>query len=283
MRCEQRFRALMALVCACTGACSTAEPQPPQDPVLALPARTATTTGTELARELDTLPLGAREQRLWAEFEHGNVPLLLAHLVPVTTTAMVDGRQRTARFWVAPDWFGFGTEGDWCRMPMSPPLAQRIAERLDCTLPTRRMSDAVWQQAAVKVAPRPISPAEYDICSVEQFHRHHAMVEGQLQGADRTLLVAGAKKDVVVSALLAAHPRRVVIYGWHHPDGKPIQPLSKVHGFGHVDYSHGIRLVARRMEVDGVPTTVDAVLADPALHALLSDEGPIVRSRYPTR
>ncbi|MEY3161034.1 MAG: hypothetical protein RIT25_1025, partial [Planctomycetota bacterium] len=205
----------------------------------------------------------------------------LGRLVPVTTSAIVDGTVRTARFWVAPDWFGFGTEADWFRMPMAPPLAQRIADRLDCTLPTRRMSDAIWQQAAVKVAPRPISPKEHDICSVAQFHRHHAMVEAQLQGADRAQLVAGAKKDVVVSALVAAHPRRVVIYGWHQPDGKPIQPLSKVHGFGHVDYSHGIRFVARAMELDGVPTTVAAVLADPKLHVLLSDEGPIAVTRYP--
>jgi len=55
-----------------------------------------------------------------------------------------------------------------------------------------------------------------------------------------------------------------------------------VHAFAHVDYSHGLRLVARRMEVDGVMTTVDAVLADPALHPLLSDEGPFASWRYPS-
>lgn len=256
----------------------------PAEPRLALPPPGgARTTGSELVQRIAPLSLASREQVLWDEFERGGVPSFLGHLVPVTTSAEVDGALRTARFWVAPDWFGFGTDADWCRMPMTPQLAQRIADRLDCTLPTRRMIDAVWQQAEVKLAPRPISPEEHDICSVAEFHRHHAMVEAQLQGADRELLVAGAKKDVVVSALVAAHPRRVVICGWHHPDGKPIQPLSKVHGFGHVDYSHGIRMVARRMAVDGVPTTVDAVLADPALHVLLSDEGPILQRRYPTR
>lgn len=238
-------------------------------------------SGTELRGRIEPLALADREAVLWVEFGRGNVPAFLARFVPVTTSAVVDGVVRTARFWVAPDWFGFGTEADWFRMPMAPPLAQRIADRLDCTLPTRRMSDAIWQQATAKVAPRPISPKEHDICSVEQFHRHHAMIEQQLQGTDRAQLVAGAKKDVVVSALVAAHPRRVIIYGWHHPDGKPIQPLSKVHGFGHVDYSHGIRMVARAMDVDGVPTTVAAVLADPELHVLLSDEGPIAVTRYP--
>ena len=273
-----RATALLAMALA---AAACAAPDAPRA-VIELPvANEVRDGGTQLRTRIDGLALAGREQALWQELERGNVPAFLGRLVPVTTSAIVDGTVRTARFWVAPDWFGFGTEADWFRMPMAPPLAQRIADRLDCTLPTRRMSDAIWQQAAVKVAPRPISPKEHDICSVAQFHRHHAMVEAQLQGADRAQLVAGAKKDVVVSALVAAHPRRVVIYGWHQPDGKPIQPLSKVHGFGHVDYSHGIRFVARAMELDGVPTTVAAVLADPKLHVLLSDEGPIAVTRYP--
>ena len=273
-----RATALLAMALA---AAACAAPDAPRN-VIELPvANEVRDGGTQLRTRIDGLALADREVVLWQEFERGNVPAFLGRLVPVTTSAIVDGTVRTARFWVAPDWFGFGTEADWFRMPMAPPLAQRIADRLDCTLPTRRMSDAIWQQAAVKVAPRPISPKEHDICSVAQFHRHHGMVEAQLQGADRAQLVAGAKKDVVVSALVAAHPRRVVIYGWHQPDGKPIQPLSKVHGFGHVDYSHGIRFVARAMELDGVPTTVAAVLADPKLHVLLSDEGPIAVTRYP--
>ena len=273
-----RATALLAMALA---AAACAAPDAPRN-VIELPvANEVRDGGTQLRTRIDGLALADREVVLWQEFERGNVPAFLGRLVPVTTSAIVDGTVRTARFWVAPDWFGFGTEADWFRMPMAPPLAQRIADRLDCTLPTRRMSDAIWQQAVVKVAPRPISPKEHDICSVAQFHRHHAMVEAQLQGADRAQLVAGAKKDVVVSALVAAHPRRVVIYGWHQPDGKPIQPLSKVHGFGHVDYSHGIRFVARAMELDGVPTTVAAVLADPKLHVLLSDEGPIAVTRYP--
>ena len=273
-----RATALLAMALA---AAACAAPDAPRA-VIELPVTNEVRDGgTQLRTRIDGLALAEREVVLWQELERGNVPAFLGRLVPVTTSAIVDGTVRTARFWVAPDWFGFGTEADWFRMPMAPPLAQRIADRLDCTLPTRRMSDAIWQQAAVKVAPRPISPKEHDICSVAQFHRHHAMVEAQLQGADRAQLVAGAKKDVVVSALVAAHPRRVVIYGWHQPDGKPIQPLSKVHGFGHVDYSHGIRFVARAMELDGVPTTVAAVLADPKLHVLLSDEGPIAVTRYP--
>jgi hypothetical protein len=147
-------------------------------------------------------------------------------------------------------------------------------------LPTRAMVDAIWAAAAVKLAPQPFHPAQHDILAVELFARHHAEIERQRQGRPQHLLVAGAKKDVVRSALLASWPGRVVIYGWHRLDGTAIQPLWKGHTSGHVDYSHGLRLVARTMEVDGEPTTVDAVLADPELHVLLSDEGPVPDGRY---
>ena len=84
------------------------------------------------------------------------------------------------------------------------------------------------------------------------------------------------------SALIASWPNRVVIYGWHQPDGTPIQPLSKVHVNFYADYSHGVRLVLDEMTLDGQPTTVRSVLADPALHVLLSDEGRITAPGYVT-
>jgi hypothetical protein len=46
-----------------------------------------------------------------------------------------------------------------------------------------------------------------------------------------------------------------------------------VHASWYVDYSHGIRLVRQAVKVDGQPSTVAAVLKDPLLHPLLSDEG----------
>ena len=67
----------------------------------------------------------------------------------------------------------------------------------------------------------------------------------------------------------------MAIYGWHHPDGKPIQPLYVGHVDWYVDYSHGIRLISRRMMVDGRPMQVADVLRDKELSPLLSNEGPI--------
>ena len=267
---------LLALLVGCVAA-------PAQyPPSLLLPPRASTAvTGSQLLTQLQGLSLTARETLLWHEFAAGNVPNFLRTLVPVTTQAQIQGQTRTATFWCTPDYVGVGADADWFRMPMTPTLAQQLADRLECVLPTRRMVDAIWAQAALQLQPFPYSPAIYDILSVDLFHQHHLQIEAQRAGQLQQLLTAGIKKDVVASALIGSWPGRVVIYGWHYPNGVAIQPLSKVHTFGHVDYSHGIRLVARRMEVDGVATTVDAVLQDPLLYPLLSDEGAFASFRYP--
>jgi hypothetical protein len=253
------------------------------EPTLSLPPRAASArTGSQLLPTLVNLSTAEREQRVWHELAAGNVPSFLRELVPITTQAVIAGQLRTATFWCTNDHFGVGDDLDWFRMPMTPGLAQQLADRLECTLPTRRMSDAIWQQAQLQLQPFPFSPTQYNIQSVSLFHQHHQQIESQRQGAPQDWLVAGIKKDVVASSLIASWPQRVCIYGWHYPSGQAIQPLSKVHGASYVDYSHGARLVARRCLVDGVATTIDAVLADPVLHPLLSDEGAFASWRYPT-
>lgn len=244
-------------------------------------AATASAVGSALVTQLSGLSLPAREQVLHDWLLRGDYPPRVLPTVPVSLRAELGGRHRVATVFVAADYFGFGNDLDWCRMPMSPPLCQAILDRLDCVPPTRRLVDAIWRQAASRPAPATYSPREHDICASELFLAHHARIEAQLGPRSPDTLVAGVKKDLVASPLVAAHPGRVVIYGWHRPDGRAIQPLSKVHTFPHVDYSHGLRLVARRMLLDGQWTTVDAVLADPELAELLSDEGVMVPRLLP--
>ena len=80
--------------------------------------------------------------------------------------------------------------------------------------------------------------------------------------------------------LHAGVPKPVVIYGWHQLNGSPIQPLYNGHGETYADYSHGIRLIQNAVQFDGSPTTVSAILMDPSLSSLLSDEGTIPVPRY---
>ena len=80
---------------------------------------------------------------------------------------------------------------------------------------------------------------------------------------------------MVVTNLLARDEGRIAIYGWHRPNGAPIQPLSTVHGACYADYSHGIRLVSAMAIEDGVFRSVRDLLQDSRLANALSDEGAI--------
>ena len=141
----------------------------------------------------------------------------------------------------------------------------------------RKIVDEVYRNAAVKLEPRPMTEARE---AVATFTEHNALIEAQRSGQPAGLVVAGIKKDIVITNRLQEKPHRVAIYGWRKLDGNPIQPLTIVHADTYVDYSHGVRLIARQMLVDGKATTIDEVLKDPSLCGLLSDEGVIEHTRY---
>lgn len=46
------------------------------------------------------------------------------------------------------------------------------------------------------------------------------------QNMKKLALLAGHKKDLVLTRRLVGRPDRVAIYDWHRLDGRPIHPLS---------------------------------------------------------
>lgn len=237
-------------------------------------------TGSQFFAQVNGLSLTQRDPIALQQILSGNIPKFLRDFVPVTVTATVSGTPRSLTYYVMPDYLAIGSDADFFRFPMRPETAQPIADAFDCLLTTRKMCNDVWTAAAVKLAPSPINPATTDITLVSTFWTHHNTIEGQRAGQALGLLVAGIKKDVVITPLLATNPGRVAIYGWHQLSGTPIQPLYLGHNTAHVDYSHGIRLVRSDVLLDGVPTTAQAILAHPTLHVLLSDEGVVNNPRY---
>lgn len=276
-------RALLRAAAAAALSLAAAAPAGAQR--LALPPRpTEAPGGAEIARELRGLELEAREERIFAEVSAGNVPGWLRALRPVEVAGDVGGRRASVTFWVTPDYLSVGSDVDAFPVPLSPGTAQRIADLVGAALPTPRMVDAIWAAADVRLEPQPIPPSPA-MTTVEVFEEHAALVRAQRagRGGDPGLLVAGHKKDVVVAAVLAEAPGKVAIYGWHRPDGTPIQPLYAGHTERWVDYSHGVRLVLGTVRVDGVERPLRDVLADPRLAPLLSSEGAIPDPRYPTK
>jgi hypothetical protein len=239
--------------------------------------------GTAFASEIATLELRLREERIYTEVVRGNVPTWLRTLVPVRMSRRGGEHEASVTFWVTPDYLAVGSDSDYFLMPMSPHLAQRLADLTDTSLPTVAMVDAVWAAAPVRLGPDSIAPTAAMI-TVPVFADHNRMVR---ERRDRIplpqgTLVAGHKKDVVLSVRLDSLPRRVAIYGWHKPDGRPIQPLNTWHTTEHVDYSHGIRLVHHTVQIDGRPYVLSDALRDTTLAALLNHDGALRKARYET-
>ncbi len=239
--------------------------------------------GHALLAGLRDLDLDAREERIITGVLRGNVPVWERRLVPVTMTRPQGRGSMRVTFWASPDYLVVGSDSDWVQVPLSPQAAQQIADSLNMSLPTPAMVDAIWRVAVARLGPDSIAPTPA-MTTVPVFEEHNRMVHvtRTASHAPPGALTAGNQKDVVLTPRLDSLPGRVAIYGWHLPDGHPIQPLYTGHGNRWVDYSHGIRLVSRRIVIDGVGHDLRDLLRDPVLWVAVSDEGPMRDGRYPS-
>jgi len=224
------------------------------------------------------------EAAVVAAIEGGNVPAFLRDLVPIEVEGEGPDGRVCATLHVACDYVAIGSDEDFERVPLRAATAQRLCDLAECSLPTPKIVDDIYRAAPIKLGPLKMgTPSEATVGRAD-FIGHQKAVEAERgrRAAKLGELTAGVSKDIVVATCLKDHLDRVLIYGWHQEDGIPIQPLSWIHGKAYVDYSHGTRLVAESMEVDGKPARVTEVLGDPALCAALSNEGPLDVTAYPS-
>ena len=250
---------------------------------IGLPPRLLTSADASvIMEEVAELSLKDRERRLVDEVLAGNVPSFLRDFVEIEMRVLVDGLEHVVLIRVLPDVLSVGSSDDFVRVPLSPSAAQFIADSTNTSLPTPKMSDAIWSASTLRLLPQPIPPSEA-MTTIPVFRDHHWLIESLWpDGLSHGTLVAGIKKDVVLSPLLEGEAGRVAIYGWHRQDGSPIQPVYAGHASGWVDYSHGVRLISRRVLVDGVEHDLRDVLEHPVMWPLVSDEGVMQDGRYPT-
>jgi hypothetical protein len=247
---------------------------PPEIPVRAVKAMSGSAFIASLAR----LSRDEREAAIRRELLAGNIPSFLRKLRTVEVSAVAsDSVKHSIAYDVMPDYLAIGSDRDFVRMPMTPYTAQAFCDAFGFVLPTRKMVNDIWAAATTHLDPRPLTIERE---SPVTFLQHHRIIEDQLKGIEHGTFVAGIKKDVVVTSKLSEKPQRVAIYGWHYPNGQPIQPLYTGHVDWYVDYSHGIRPVRRSMRVDGNVVSFEKILSDSTLRVLLSDEGEITASRY---
>jgi hypothetical protein len=234
-------------------------------------------TGSNFMAGLTSANGGARDRLITDQILAGNVPDFMRDLVPVVMTRQLsDGSSARITICVTPDYLALGSDSDFTRVPLGLPAASRIAYRFGMMLPTTRMVDEIFAQADLRLSPRPMNPGA-QMSSTAYFVEHNATVNGQRRDAGVPLgaLIAGQKKDLVLTNRLVSASGRVAIYGWHQPGGRPIQSLSTVHGASYADYSHGIRLVSRTAYVDRRPVDLGEMLSSSRYAGFLSNEGPI--------
>ncbi len=255
-------------------------PAKPRRPTLDLPARTpGAETGSAFLERTEGLGRAAMDEAVAQAILEGNVPDYLRTLAPIR----LEARGLVATLHVACDYLAIGSDDDFVRMPMTAAAAQRIANRLGATLPTPKLVDTIYEHAEVRLPPSFIEggPTEGTLADYALHHRKletHRLRGGHPLG----VLTAGHKKDIVLCERLVERPDRVAIYGWHRRAGDVIQPVSTLHSCRYADYSHGVRLVDQRLEVGGELLRLSDALRDPEWAWLLSSEGPLSVTAYPT-
>ena len=268
--------ALIALAPAAPASAATDSCQAPL--TREIPRRAARApSGSALMQDLMATSGPARDRAIVDQVLSGNLPSFLRHLTPVTLAGKVaSGAQVLITICVTPDYLAVGDDRDFVRVPMGLAGAARVANELGFLLPTPKMVDAIYSQAKVRVAPSPMTPGS-KMASTAYLLQHDQTVDQQRARVSRQPgeLTAGQKKDIVLTNRLLSHPGRVAIYGWHRPNGKPIQPLSTVHGASYADYSHGVRLVSRMAFVNGKEMPLSEIMQDRELAGIVSSEGPI--------
>lgn len=235
-------------------------------------------SGIAFVKAVRPVDFDVRETAIVEQFKRGNVPSALRMAQAILLAGDDDlGRRHSLVLHVMRDYLAVGDGNDALRMPMGPHTGQSIADSVEAMLPTARLSDHIHAAARMKLEPQPLTDNRE---AVATFFDHHGLIQEQLGRPMGEVLVAGIKKDVVVSNRLAERPNRVAIYGWHYPNGKPIQPLTTVHVDHYVDYSHGVRLVARAATLDGRPVNLPELLVESPILGLISSEGPLKSTKY---
>ena len=238
-------------------------------------------SGSEFAQRTAAMTGAERQQEALSELRRGNIPAFLRELKPVELSYKSStGKSINAVIWVMPDYLAIGADNDFLRIPLTYPSAIRIANKYGCILPTPKMVDLIYEQATCHLKPQPLFPG-INMRSSEYYLKHQEKIEEQRNALGCHLgdLIAGHKKDVVLTNRLIKKPDKIAIYGWHNGIDDPIQPLSTFHENRYADYSHGIRLVWQTVLIDGEARSIIEVLGDPLLAPVLTYEGIIDKLR----
>jgi hypothetical protein len=157
--------------------------------------------------------------------------------------------------------------------PMRGTQAQAVADAHGAMFPTRKLVDLIYDAAPIHL---PFHAETVDRESQATIDRHLARTAEDRAG--RRGIARGHAKDYILSN--AKRAGRSVLYGGRYASGALVQSLYPDHVDSFVDYSMGGSLIDRLAVLDGRTVDLAAIMHDPVLSALVSDEGPLTATRY---
>lgn len=230
-------------------------------------------TGWDYVEKIDDLDFWEFEKLTEKAILEGDVPDSLKFFKKIR----YDRLGHVIEFWTLPDYLAIGTNEDFVRIPMGIISSKEVAKALECTLPTTFLADRINDAAegALDIFPfRPLR-GRNSLPIVFQDHNNALKALYKAKGYHFGQFISGLKKDLVQTWYIDSNPEyrhNIAIYGWHHPDGHPQQPLFLRHADFYSDYSHGTRLIWHEITIDGKTFELDEVMRDPQLYLLVSDE-----------
>lgn len=229
---------------------------------------------------INGISVSQREDNILNEILSGNIPDFIKNFIEINIIL----NNNSITYYVSPDYICLGSNDDYFRCPMTPKIAQKIADAFNCTLPTKKMVNDIWKYSMNKLQPLPWGPPyDKEMSYTSRYKIHHDRIQKQLINKDYTQLTSGHKKDIVLSNNLSLNIKNnnIAIYGWIQQNGVAIQSLnSKSHSLDYVDYSHGVRLIYNSCLVNNQNINIQNVFISTTLSQLLSDEGVLTFMKY---
>jgi hypothetical protein len=247
----------------------------------------------------------AREDAIYEQLRNGNLPdALIRRWVRINLSVTRNGRTIRGSVEVLPDYLCIGSDSDYVYIPMDPLTAQQVAFVLDLNLPTAKICHAIYRATPQgqriggiardyfrSPSRRQTAPRGASQTSTAAYAEHSDAIKARMRarGIPFGALVAGHKKDVVISKRLRGTPNKIAFHGFYDASGVPFEPCrdpgpptqgckerpALAHLRQFCDYAQGVRLVRDRMIVDGRPMSMRTVLRSSTLSWLISAEGPI--------
>lgn len=171
------------------------------------------------------------------------------------------------------------------RFQVSASLAQKCADLVGGMLPTAKISDLAYKQAATVLSVT-ILPAGPDMVTTSKSKLWNTKVEAKRTGREGLIRDCG-KAWILDNAL--AHSAGAINYGFYDkaapyigPGGlKMWQTIGTRHDAKHTDYSQTLILMSQACEVDGQKMKTVEVMTSSALSGLVSYQGLLKYTRQP--